>query len=292
VRLYQPESIMDAVAQLAESDGEAKIIAGGTAVVLMMQQRLIAPDALVALGRIPNLAGIRITSDGLSIGAGTTLREIAASDVVRRHYPSLAEACDRVGNVRIRNAATIGGNLAEADYASDPPATLVALGATVRIIGPAGDRHSSVADLLLGFYETTLEPTEIITAVELPQRDPQRDRDIYLKYISRSSEDRPCVGVAVSARFARDEPSVVEALRVAIGAAVGVPQRFPEAEALATGQRLTPELSERIAGEYATQISPLDDLRGSAWYRRQMVHTFTRQALLAIAEPYSGGTTR
>jgi carbon-monoxide dehydrogenase medium subunit len=292
VRLYQPESIMDAVAQLAESDGEAKIIAGGTAVVLMMQQRLIAPDALVALGRIPNLAGIRITSDGLSIGAGTTLREIAASDVVRRHYPSLAEACDRVGNVRIRNAATIGGNLAEADYASDPPATLVALGATVRIIGPAGDRHSSVADLLLGFYETTLEPTEIITAVELPPRDPQRDHDIYLKYISRSSEDRPCVGVAVSARFATDEPSVVEALRVAIGGAVGVPQRFPEAEALATGQRLTPELSERIAGEYAARISPLDDLRGSAWYRSQMVHTFTRQALLAIAEPYSGGTTR
>jgi carbon-monoxide dehydrogenase medium subunit len=292
VRLYQPESIADAVARLAESDGEAKIIAGGTAVVLMMQQRLIAPEALVALRRIPNFAGIRVTNDGVTIGAGATLREVAASDVVRRHYPSLAVACGRVGNVRIRNAATIGGNLAEADYASDPPATLVALDATVQIIGPAGDRRSSVADLLLGFYETTLEPTEIITAVELPPREAERDRDVYLKYISRSSEDRPCVGVAASGRFAIDDPSVVESLRVVIGAAVGVPQRFPEAEALATGQRLTPELSERIAGEYAARVNPLDDLRGSAWYRRQMVHTFTRRALRAIAGPYSEETAR
>ena len=290
MRLYKPESITDAVAQLAESDGEAKVVAGGTAVVLMMQQRLIAPEALVALGRIPNFADIRVTSDGVTIGAGTTLREIAASDAVRRHYPSLAEACGRVGNVRIRNAATIGGNLAEADYASDPPATLVALEATVQIIGPAGERRSSVADLLLGFYETTLEATEIITAVELPPRDPQRDRDVYLKYISRSSEDRPCVGVAVSARFAVADPRAVESLRVAIGAAAGAPQRVPEAEALATGLPLTPELSKRIAGEYAARINPLDDLRGSAWYRRQMVHTFTRRALRAIAEPYSGGT--
>jgi carbon-monoxide dehydrogenase medium subunit len=289
VRLYQPETINEAVGLLADSDGEAKLIAGGTAVVLMLQQRLIAPEALVALKKLPHFAGIDVNHNGATIGAGTTLEEIAANAEIRRHYPSLATACGRVGSIRIRNAATIGGNLAEADYASDPPAALVALEATVRIAAPAGERRSAVADLLLGFYETTLDPAEIITAVELPPRDPNRDRDIYVKFISRSSEDRPCVGVAASARFAADDPTVIESLRVAIGAAVGAPARLPGAEAFATGHRLDDALCERIAAEYVAQINPIDDLRGSAWYRRQMVHTFTRQALRTLAEPLPGG---
>jgi carbon-monoxide dehydrogenase medium subunit len=289
VRLYQPESITDAVNLLAAANGDAKVVAGGTAVVLMMQQRLIAPEALVAIGRIPGLAGIRVDDRGATIGAGVTLREIAASDAIRQHYPSLATACGRVGNVRIRNAATIGGNLAEADYASDPPAALAALDATVRITGPDGERQTSVADLIRGFYETSLEPAELITGVALPPRQPGRNRDVYVKYISRSSEDRPCVGVAASARFAGDDPAVVESLRVVIGAAAGAPRRVPEAEALATDKRLTPELIERIAATYAAAIDPIDDLRGSAWYRRQMIGTFTRRALRALAEP-SGGT--
>ncbi|MDQ3695725.1 MAG: FAD binding domain-containing protein [Chloroflexota bacterium] len=285
MRLGQPESTAEAIHQLVAADGEAKVIAGGTAVVLMMQQRLIAPEVLVSLGNIPDFAGIRVHDAGITIGAGTTLRHIAASEPIRDRYPSLATACRQVGNIRIRNAATIGGNLAEADYASDPPAVLVALEAMVRIAGPDGDRVSSVDELVLGFYATTLEPAEIITAIDLPPRHPSRDRDAYLKYISRSSEDRPCVGVAASARFEEDEPETVSSLRVAIGAATGAPRRFPEVEAMAGHRALDEDLMNEIAGAYSARIDPIDDLRGSAWYRRRMVHTFTRQALRAIARP-------
>lgn len=292
MRLHQPESVAAAIGQLADAAGEAKIVAGGTALVLMMQQQLIAPEALVALGRIPGFNGISVDATGATIGAGATLSEIARHEAIRRVYPSLADACGRVGNVRIRNAATIGGNLAEADYASDPPAVLVALDASVRIAGPEGERTSPVADLLLGFYTTTLDEAEIITAVTLPPRDPDRDRDVYLKYVSRSSEDRPCVGVAVNVRFAPDAPNVVESLRIAIGAAAGTPQRLPEVDALAAGQPLTAALAEQIAGEYASQITPMDDLRGSAWYRQQMIRHFTLEAINMVATAETGRTAR
>ena len=292
MKVHQPESVAAAVGELAAANGDAKIVAGGTALVLMMQQRLIAPEVLVSLGRIPDFDGIEVDASGATIGAGATLTEIARHEGIRTQYPSLAEACGRVGNVRIRNAATIGGNLAEADYASDPPAVLVALDATVHIAGPGGERTSPVADLLLGFYTTSLEEAEIITAVTLPPRDPARDRDVYLKYVSRSSEDRPCVGVAVNARFEPDGSGAVESLRIAVGAAAGTPQRLPEVDALATGQRLTPELADQIAGEYASQITPMDDLRGSAWYRSQMIRHFTRQALAMVSSPETGRTVR
>lgn len=282
MRILQPGSVEEAVQALAEGKGEAKIVAGGTALVLMMQQRLIAPDALVSLGRLPGFDAIRSKGERISIGAGATLHGVATDRAIGRRYPSLAYACSRVGNVRIRNAATLGGNLAEADYASDPPAVLVALDAIVRIADRDGGRESTVEDLLVGYYSTTLEPTEVITEILLPPRDPTRDRDVYVKYISRSSEDRPCVGIAASARFA-DGSAAVEGLRIAVGAAVGTPERFPEIEAIALGGSLDEATINRVADGYAESIEPLDDLRGTAWYRRQMVRTFTREALRVLA---------
>ncbi len=282
MRILQPVSVEEAVQALADGEGEAKLVAGGTALVLMMQQRLIAPDALVSLGRLPGFDAIRSEGERISIGAGATLHGVASDRVIRRRYPSLAYACSRVGNVRIRNAATLGGNLAEADYASDPPAVLVALDAIVRIADRDGGRESTVEDLLVGYYSTTLEPTEVITEILLPPRDPTRDRDVYVKYISRSSEDRPCVGIAASARFA-DDSAVVEGLRIAVGAAVGTPERFPKIEAIALGGSLDETTINRVADGYAESIEPLDDLRGTAWYRRQMVRTFTREALRVLA---------
>lgn len=287
MRILHPVSVDAAIRELADADGEAKIVAGGTALVLMMQQRLIAPAALVALDRLPGFDAIRREGEGVAIGAGATLTRVASDRLIRDRYPSLAYACSRVGNLRIRNAATLGGNLAEADYASDPPAVLVALDASVRIAGPEGGRESTIDDLLVGYYSTTLEPAEVIIDILLPPRDPSRDRDVYLKYISRSSEDRPCVGIAANARF--DDAGVVETLRVAVGAAVGTPRRYPEIEASACGGRLEAVTIDRVADGYAAAIEPLDDLRGSAWYRRQMVRTFIRQALRALASSAAEG---
>jgi carbon-monoxide dehydrogenase medium subunit len=277
-KFIQPESFPEVVETLSQYGDEAKIIAGGTAVVLMLQQKLIAPQVLVSLSRVPGLDYIRAEADGLHVGPLTLLRDVALSPTVQQQVPALAQACAEVGNVRIQNQATLGGNLAEADYASDPPAMLAALDAAVRISGPAGSRTVPVVDFLLGFYTTILEPDEVVSEVFVPSL-PGNSRTTYLKYKSRSSEDRPCVGVAAVASFA-DE--LCTDLRVAVGAACEVPVRLPEFEALAQGQPLSDALINDIAAGYAANVETLEDLRGSAWYRTQMVQVHVQRALKEV----------
>jgi carbon-monoxide dehydrogenase medium subunit len=275
IQAYSLPEMLDTLAQYGD---EAKIIAGGTAVVLMLQQKLIAPEVLVSLGRVPDLDYIRAEADGLHIGPLTLLRNVALSAEVWQQLPALAHACAEVGNVRIQNQATLGGNLAEADYASDPPAMLLALDAAVTISGPSGQRTVPLADFFLGFYTTVLEPDEVITDIFIPA--PAADsRMTYLKFKSRSSEDRPCVGVAAVASFAQN---VCTGLRIAIGAACDMPRRLADVEALAQGQPLSDDLIDEIAEGYATNIETLNDLRGSTWYRTQMVRVHVRRALLEV----------
>lgn len=277
-KFIQPESFSDVVETLTRYGDEAKIIAGGTAVVLMLQQKLIAPEVLVSLGRVPNMDYIRVEADGLHIGPLALLRDVALSPLVQQQLPALAQACAEVGNVRIQNQATLGGNMAEADYASDPPAVLVALDASVGISGPSGNRSVPLADFLVGFYTTVLEPDEIVSEIFIPAL-PNNSRMTYLKYKSRSSEDRPCVGVAAVATF---EDDICSDLRLAVGAACEVPSRLAEIEALAKGQPLSEELVSEIAASYATNIDTLNDLRGSAWYRTQMVRVHVQRALQEV----------
>lgn len=276
--LIQPSSLPEALSLLGRYGYEAKVIAGGTAVVLMLQQRLIAPEVLISLGRAPDLDYVRPAEDGLYLGPLLLLRDVEQSPLVRERYPALARACGAVGNVRVRNQATLGGNLAEADYASDPPAMLLALDASVTATGPSGPRTIPLSDFFLGFYTTALQPDELITDIFVPALPPD-SRMTYLKFQSRSSEDRPCMGVAAVASF--DDGTCAD-LRVAVGAACETPQRLPEIEALAHGQALTDELVTEIAEQYAANIETLEDLRGSAWYRTQMIRVHVRRALEAV----------
>jgi len=274
-RLIQPSSLPEALSLLEQYGYEAKVVAGGTAVVLMLQQRLIAPAVLVGLGRVPNLDYVRPAEDGFHLGPLTRLRDVERSPLVRERCPGLADACGVVGNVRIRNQATLGGNLAEADYASDPPAMLLALDATVTAAGPSATRAIPLSEFFLGFYTTAVQPDELITDIFVPALPPD-SRMTYLKFQSRSSEDRPCVGVAAVAAF--DNVTCID-LRVAVGAACETPRRLPEIEALAHGQALTDELVTQIAEGYAANIETLEDLRGSAWYRTQMIRVHVQRAL-------------
>lgn len=273
--LLQPDSLSGALEPLAEHGDEAKVLAGGTAVVLMLQQKLIAPTVLVSVGRVPDLAYIRSEPDGVHVGPLTTLRELERSSVIQTRFPLLAQASGAVGNVRIRNQATLGGNLAEADYASDPPTALLALGAQVTATSVRGARSIPLQDFLISFYTTDLEPDELITDIFIPACTPG-SRMSYLKYKSRSSEDRPCVGVAAIAEF---DAETCADLRVAVGAACEVPQRLPAVERLARGQALTDELIGEIAAGYADNIQTLEDIRGSAWYRTQMIRIHVCRAL-------------
>lgn len=277
MELLEPRSIDEAVALLGERAGEARIIAGGTAVVLMLQNRLIAPAALLSLGHVPNMDYLRHEPGvGLRIGALATLRDGETSAVIQRHAPVLAETFGQVANVRVRNAATVGGNLSEADYASDPPAVLVGLRARVSAVSARGTRDVSLTEFFKDFYETNLAEDEILTEVVVPEPSPSL-RGAYLKYVTRSSEDRPCLGAAAFVDL--DEGGLCRELRVVVGAVAETPQEVAEAEALASGQRLTDELIREIAERYAGAIDPLSDLRGSGWYRTQMIRVFVRRAI-------------
>jgi aerobic carbon-monoxide dehydrogenase medium subunit len=283
IKLLQPTSLNEAVLLLSEHSDETKIVSGGTALVIMLRNRLIAPATLLSLGRLQELRSIHHEpGTGLRIGALVTIRDAEMSPTVRDKYSVLAQAFGKVGNVRVRNAATVGGNLSEADYASDPPCVLVALRARVKARSAHGEREIPLTDFFKGFYETVLAPDEVLTELIVPDQAPD-SRATYLKYVSRSSEDRPCVGMAV---VLENEPDgSCRDLRLVAGAVSETPQEIQSAEALARGKHLTDAVIEEIAEAYSTGIEPLSDLRGSGWYRKQIIRVMARRALKqALAE--------
>jgi aerobic carbon-monoxide dehydrogenase medium subunit len=277
IKLLQPTSLDEAVSLLSEQSDETKIVSGGTALVIMLRNRLIAPATLLSLGRLQELRSIRHEpGTGLRIGALVTIREAETASLVREKHSILAQTFGKVGNIRVRNAATVGGNLSEADYASDPPCVLVALRATVKARSANGEREIPLRDFFTGFYETVLAPDEILTELIVPDPAPG-SRATYLKYVSRSSEDRPCVGMAVV--FEKASDGTCKDLRVVAGAVSETPQEIAATESMARGNDLSASLIEQIADAYSTGIEPLSDLRGSAWYRKQIIRVMARRAM-------------
>src|SRR6188768_604260 len=162
--LLEPRSLAVACAILA-SDGDAKAVAGGTALLTIIKQGLLLPKTLVNLKKIGDAGAITFDPvNGLRIGALATINEIETSETVRRHYPALAEACHVVANIRIRNMATIGGNLVHGDYQSDPPTVLAVLNARVELTSADKIRQLALADFQIGSYETALQPGELLSA--------------------------------------------------------------------------------------------------------------------------------
>jgi aerobic carbon-monoxide dehydrogenase medium subunit len=277
IKLSQPKTLDEALSVLAKEGDQTKIIAGGTALVIMLKNRLISPSILLSLGQLRDLRYLRHEpGTGLRIGGLVTIRDAENSPLVRDKQPVLAQTFGKVGNVRVRNAATVGGNLSEADYASDPPCVLVAMRARVKACSVRGEREILLSEFFKGFYETALSPDEILTELIVP--DPAPDsRSVYLKYVSRSSEDRPCVGMA--AVLETESDGTCKELRLVAGAVSETPQAFKSAGALARGRRLTDQLIEEIAETCSSGVEPLSDLRGSAWYRKQIIRVMARRAM-------------
>jgi carbon-monoxide dehydrogenase medium subunit len=266
---HEPRSLDEVLSLRAEYGDEATIIAGGSFLGIIMNQRFFSPTMLVALRSVPDLHYIEGDDSVLRLGAMTTHRAVERSEVVKDGWPTLAFNFSVVASPRVRNQATVGGVVADADYASDPPSMLAALGARVVARSVRGkERVIPMEDFVLGHYETALEDDEIVTEVRVPRSD---GRSVYRKFRSRSSEDRPCVSVAA----ARENGG----LRVVVGAVAERPQYFPEACALAEGERLDGELVAEIGHRYAQEIEPIADSRGSARYRRRVIAVEVRRAL-------------
>lgn len=268
-----PTSLQEALALRAQLGDEATVVAGGTFIGILMNQKIMQPQALLSLRNVSELAFIEASQDegsSLRIGAMTTHRAVERSPLIRQEWPVLASTFSLVASPRVRNQATVGGVLADADYASDPPALLQALNARVVARSEKSEREIPVEELIIGYYETSLHPDELLVEVRVPRN---RDRVVYRKFRSRSSEDRPCVAVAAT--------QVDGKLRVVVGAVAEKPQYFPEICALAEGETggYTCELVTEIGQRYAESIEPISDSRGSAAYRRRVIAVEVRRAL-------------
>ena len=272
--ILEPKSIQEACVILSERE-DVKLIAGGTALLILIKQGLFVPKILVNRKKITEAAEITYSpTDGLRIGGLATIYDVETAPEVREHYPLLAQACHVVANIRIRNMATIGGNLAHADYQSDPPAALVALNASVELTNRNRVRKAKLAEFLLGSYETALEPDELLTALLVPPPPPDT-KCTYIKFTTRSSEDRPCAGVAA---WARCSNGICEEARVVVGAVSPAPVVVAE-ETRVQGKRLTSDLIGEIAQRAGELVDPIEDLRGTVDYKRQLVKVLVRRAL-------------
>jgi carbon-monoxide dehydrogenase medium subunit len=269
--LVEPATVGEALALLDPDDPAVRPIAGGTALMLMMKTGLYRPQRLVSLRALgPALTSIAAAPDGgLAIGAMVRLVELERSDRVRRMAPVIADTLLTHSNVRVRNVATVGGNLAHGDPHMDLPPVLMSLGASVRAVGPGGEREIPVERLFTGYLTTVLGNDELITALHVPPQDGRRAA--YAKVTARSADDWPALGIAVSIGSADT--------RIAIGAATETAMRLPQTEALFAGQRIDDALL-REAGKCAAAEAPVvGDLHGSAAYKRVLVDVHLRRAL-------------
>src|SRR3990172_8795693 len=278
--ILEPTSIAEASRLLREHGEAAKLIAGGTAVTLLLKEGLLAPGYLISTGRLAELEYLRATPAALEVGAGTTLRALERSAPVRDGFPALAQALAAIGNVRIRHAATLGGHLAHADPRLDLPPVLMVLGARVQCRRAGAAREGPVADLFLGPYETCLAPDELIAGVTIPL-PPSGSACAFLRFNPSSPTDWPCLNVAVL--LGLDAGGRCTRLEVGLGGVAGRPLRLAGAETGLLGERFSASAARALAERVAARAEPVSDLRGSADYKREMGKVFVRRAGAAAA---------
>ena len=278
--LHTPESLSAAAALLDEHGDAAKVMAGGTALTLMMKQSLLQPEHLVSLHRVAEGRAIELDGGTLRIGALVTHREVETSPLVREQAPLLANTYSRVATVRIRNVATVGGGLAHADPAQDPQPALLALGASVRVVSAASERVVPMTEFCVDYYETALAPGELVAELLVPV-EPRFDKGVYLKYLPRTQDDYATVAVAALASVANGKISDV---RVGLGAVAPTPVRATAVEQALNGGPASADAVRAAAALVADLVDPLDDARGSAGYKREMAVVFTRRALERVLD--------
>lgn len=276
---HEPESVPEALDLLARHGEDAHLVAGATAFTLLWRQGLLRPGHVIGLRRIAALGGITVSGGGLLVGATVTHRAIERSQEVARYCPAITRTFASVATVRVRNQATIGGNLAHADPAQDPPPMLIALGAEVVAVSKAGERAILVDELFVDVFTTSLRPGEIITAVRFPALT-AGTRATYLKFLPKTADDYATVSVAAALRLAND--GTVADVRVALGAAGPTPRRARSVEDALRGARPDAKRISDAAARVASDIEPFDDVRGSATYKREMARVWTERALTSL----------
>lgn len=280
---YEPSTSHEACKTLAELGRGARPIAGGTDLIVNMKKRIVCPEHLVSLSRVPDLKEIHISNRTVVIGSCLTVAELAESEKIKKTFTALASGAASLGSPLIRNLATIGGNLVSSRPAADLPPSLIAYDARVVLKRESGERVVPLKDFFRGPGQTVMDPDEILTAVEV-DLPPTFSGAGYIKLGVRKTLEISLVNVA--AFLALDDlDGVITEARIVLGAVAPVPMRASSAEQTLMGEKPGDSLFSK-AGEAAVRDSrPIDDFRGSAEYRRAMVQVLTQRTLdIALQE--------
>jgi carbon-monoxide dehydrogenase medium subunit len=272
-------SVEEAIALLEEHGEGAKLIAGGHSLLPIMKLRLAEPETLVDIGRIPELRGVRPVDREIAIGALTTHHQVASDPQIRSALPLLADTAARVGDRQVRNRGTIGGALAHADAAADYPSAILALDASIVARRSQGERRIPAGEFFLDFLTTALQPDEILTAVHISV-PPQGHGWSYQKLANQASG---YAIVGVGAVVVLDSQGTVGDLRIGVTGAAAVAWRAQATEAALRGQRLDDRAVADAADLVDGGIEFLDDLHGSAEYRRRVTRGLTLRAIVEAA---------
>ncbi|MBT2304170.1 xanthine dehydrogenase family protein subunit M [Variovorax paradoxus] len=275
----QPRTVPEASRMLADLGDECRVMAGGTALLLAMRQRMVAPSHVVSAMQLEGLRGISFDPrQGLRIGALVKHAELARSEVVRRYCPMLAAMAAQVANPQVRNQGTLGGNLCYADPATDPPGCLMAHGAQLVLGSARGERVLSIEEFLVDYYVTALEPDELLVEIRVPA--PPSDADgRYTRFMRTAAEHRPLASVSLMTR--RDGALCREA-RLVVGASVAIPGRVTRAEEFLRGRTVTEMVAAEAADIVSADIEPISDTRGTAEFRRDMVRVACRRTIAGL----------
>lgn len=276
---YEPQSISEACSILAGYAGEARPLAGGTDLIPRIKDGAMQPQGLISLRNL-GLAGINETDSTIWIGSLTTLTEIVDSPAIARRLPLLKQTAAEVASVHIRNRATVGGNLCNASPSADMAPALLVLGATARIIGPAGEWTVPLEKFFTGPGQTVLAPGDLLVNLEIPFL-PDRSAAYYIKHSPRRAMDIATVGVALAVSL--DELGICQDCRIALGAVGPTPIRALQAEKTIIGKKLETDVIEQAAQAAVSEARPISDLRSSAEYRQRMIAVHVRRTLLQAA---------
>jgi len=275
---FEPLTVSEATSWLAKYKGEAKVIAGGTDLLVDMKQNRIRPKCLINIRTIPDLDYISYVPEGLRIGTLATIRALEKSTEVRQRYPIISQAASQFGNISIRNVATVGGNLCHALPSADMAPGLIGLSAKVKIVGPDGERIIPLEDFFTGSGETVLKIGELLVEIQIPPL-PTNTKGVYLKYGMRGKSDLPIVGVAVVVTL-EPENKVCRDIKIVLGNVAPTPIRARSAEEILRGKRIDEVIVDRCAQMASDEAHPrASSMRASPEYKKAMVKVFTKQAV-------------
>jgi carbon-monoxide dehydrogenase medium subunit len=275
-----PETLQEACALLGQYGSKAKVLAGGSDLIVKMKNGILKPEFLVTLKNLDELKGVRYEPGvGVVIGARTTHTMVMESPVLKERFPSVSASAATMAAHQVRNLGTLGGNMVNAVPSADMPPILIALDAKARIVGQAGERVVPVEEFFAGPGRTVLGEDEILKDIVIP--DQPTTGSNYIKFGLRKAGALAVVGVASSVKI---EDSVIKDVRIVLGAVAPVPMRAKEAEATLRGKKVSEELINQAGKTAAAEAKPINDIRGSIEYRRNLVDVLTRRSLKAAIE--------